>query len=71
MTPLWLLRELRALKTQAGLSMKGFPVLVSHIKPVLTQGEAVEHRIEAQLGAGNEEGFRFIIARQGAQIAFP
>lgn len=70
LTPAWLLRELAALKAEAGVPMKGFPVLVAHIKPVLTGGASAESLIETQLQSGNTEGFRFIIARQGLSLSF-
>lgn len=70
LTPAWLLRELAALKAEAGVSMKGFPVLVAHIKPLLTSGTSAEDLIAAQLLAGNVEGFRFLVARQGLAVSF-
>ncbi|WP_243443870.1 MBL fold metallo-hydrolase [Asaia prunellae] len=70
MTPAWLLRELTSLRMTAGVPMKDFPVLVSHIKPSLTAGLPAEARIKAQLDAGNADGFRFIIARQGMNVVF-
>lgn len=70
LTPHWLLAELDALQAQAGISMRGFPVLVTHIKPVLETGIPVRERIASELEAGNRNGFRFHLAEQGMSLAF-
>lgn len=70
LTPHWLLEELDALQVQAGVPMKGFPVLVSHIKPVLESGVPVRERIASELAAGNRNGFHFRLAEQGMTIRF-
>ncbi|WP_122048972.1 MBL fold metallo-hydrolase [Asaia bogorensis] len=68
LTPRWLLSELAALQGQAGVSMTGFPVVVSHIKPLLEAGATAQKRIGDELSRGNKLGFRFILARQGLTI---
>ncbi len=66
LTPRWLLAELVALRASAGVSMRGFPILVAHIKPRLSEGKSAEALIGEELRAGNDEGYAFTIARQGA-----
>ncbi|MFC0502889.1 MBL fold metallo-hydrolase [Asaia krungthepensis] len=70
LTPRWLLQELGVLRDHAGVSMKGFPVLVSHIKPTLDDNGAVRTTIARELAEGNRDGFRFILAEQGRALSF-
>ncbi|MFT4247306.1 MAG: 3',5'-cyclic-nucleotide phosphodiesterase [Pseudomonas sp.] len=72
LTPRWLLRELRALATQAGGgdALRGLPVVVTHIKPSLQAGRDPRALIEAQLRAGNDLGIAFVLPRQGDRLVF-
>ncbi|MBS1061433.1 3',5'-cyclic-nucleotide phosphodiesterase [Gluconobacter wancherniae] len=63
-----LLQELTALRNEAGVSLKGLPVIVSHIKPSLTSAEASETRIMRELSSGNIQHVRFIVPIQGEVI---
>ncbi|WP_367160516.1 3',5'-cyclic-nucleotide phosphodiesterase [Kozakia baliensis] len=67
LSPHWLLRELREMQKIGGVSLKGLPVLVTHIKSTLKATPAPERTILSELEAGNSGlGVRFVIAEQGA-----
>ena len=75
LTPTWLLRELDRLAQlvhpqQPQEALHGLSIVVTHIKPELTQGPPPQERITQQLQAGNTLGMRLIIASQGSRIEF-
>ncbi|NIE80053.1 MBL fold metallo-hydrolase [Asaia bogorensis] len=70
LTPRWLLSELATLQALAGVPMTGFPVLVSHIKPLLEAGPTAQTRIRNDLDQGNQLGVHFILASQGMTQRF-
>lgn len=66
LTPAWLQKSLAGLETAAGAgSLKGLPVVISHIKYSLRKGELPQDRILAELQAANTLGVRYIIPEQG------
>ena len=71
LTPAYLLRSLHELETAAGGkgSLKGLPIIVSHIKPALS-GPDPRVTIMRELNAGNDLGVRFILPDQGQRWAF-
>ncbi|WON76071.1 MBL fold metallo-hydrolase [Serratia sp. UGAL515B_01] len=72
LTPTWLLKELKNLQQYSGGegSLKGLPVVISHIKPTLKQGEDVRAIIKQQLEQGNDLGVKFILMEQGERQQF-
>ncbi|MNM06745.1 cAMP phosphodiesterases class-II [compost metagenome] len=72
LTPAWLLKELKSLAQYSGGagSLKDFPVVISHIKPSLKQGEDVRATIKQQLDQGNDLGVKFILMAQGDRQTF-
>lgn len=72
LTPAWLLKELKNLARYSGGegSLKDFPVVISHIKPSLKQGEDVRATIKQQLDQGNDLGVKFILMEQGDRQTF-
>lgn len=71
LTPALLLTELRALEAAAGGkgSLKGLPLIVSHIKPSLKSDDPGKV-IAQQLAAGNDLGLRIVIPQQGQRWTF-
>jgi len=72
LTPKLLLEELHDLATQAGgpQSLRGLPVVVSHIKYSFKAGPRPQVAIRRELEAGNDLGVRFIIPEQGDRYRF-
>ncbi|MBC3379081.1 3',5'-cyclic-nucleotide phosphodiesterase [Serratia fonticola] len=72
LTPAWLLKELKNLQQYSGGegSLKDLPVIISHIKPSLKQGEDVRATIKQQLDQGNDLGVKFILMEQGDRQQF-
>ena len=72
LTPAWLLKELKNLQQYSGGegSLKDLPVVISHIKPSLKQGEDVRATIRQQLDQGNDLGVKFILMEQGERQQF-
>lgn len=72
LTPAWLLKELKNLAQYSGGegSLKDFPVVLSHIKPSLKQGEDIRATIKRQLDQGNDLGVKFILMEQGDRQTF-
>ncbi|MFI8415400.1 MBL fold metallo-hydrolase [Serratia sp. NPDC078593] len=72
LTPEWLLKELKNLQKYSGGegSLKDLPVVISHIKPSLKQGEQVRTMIKQQLEQGNDLGVKFILMEQGDRQQF-
>ncbi|CAI0972311.1 Low-affinity cAMP phosphodiesterase [Serratia liquefaciens] len=72
LTPAWLLKELKNLTQYSGGegSLKDFPVVISHIKPSLKQGQDVRATIKQQLEQGNDLGVKFILMEQGDRQTF-
>ena len=52
------------------MALQGLTVVVTHIKPVVTQGPSPQERIAQQLQVRNALGVRFIIPSQGSRIEF-
>jgi 3',5'-cyclic-nucleotide phosphodiesterase len=70
LTPKWVLSALHELDGLAGgKALKDLPVVVTHIKYVLS-GEQPQKRMLEELTAGNDLGVRFIIPQQGARWHF-
>ncbi|MCD2325071.1 3',5'-cyclic-nucleotide phosphodiesterase [Sphingomonas sp. IC-56] len=70
LTPRHLLTELRKLEAVAGKgSLKGMPIVVSHIKYALTDIQP-QAQILSELNAGNDLGVRFLIPEQGQRFRF-
>ena len=70
LTPRWVLSELRELDKRAGGgTLKGLPVVVSHIKYALTK-EQPQKQMSQELEAGNDLGVRFVIPEQGGRWHF-
>lgn len=68
LTPHWLLAELHRLEALAGKgSLKGMPIVVSHIKYALADVQP-QARIMAELEAGNDLGVRFVLPEQGQRL---
>jgi len=67
LTPAWLLKELKNLQQYIGEegSLKDLPIVISHIKPSLKQGEDVRATIKQQLEQGNKLGVKFMVMEQG------
>ncbi|GEL02507.1 3',5'-cyclic-nucleotide phosphodiesterase [Swaminathania salitolerans] len=70
LTPRWLLQSLSMLEERSGVSLRGFPVLVSHIKPSTIRDGAETDRIASELEQGNRSGIVFTLAEQGMTIRF-
>lgn len=72
LTPRWLLKELQNLQQYSGGegALKDLPVVISHIKPSLKQGEDVRATIKQQLAEGNRLGVKFILMEQGERQQF-
>jgi 3',5'-cyclic-nucleotide phosphodiesterase len=67
LTPRWLMTELEDLAAQTGRdALKGFPVVVTHIKP----GGNREEMIRRELKAYNPLAVKIIIPEQGKQLRF-
>ena len=67
LTPRWLMNEMRDLEQAAGAEkLRGFPVVITHIKPSGDQ-EAV---IRRELAADNPLGLRLIFPEQGKKMEF-
>ncbi|PUZ30136.1 3',5'-cyclic-nucleotide phosphodiesterase [Chitinophaga costaii] len=65
LTPHWLMTELAVLDSLAGPgSLKGLPVLITHIKPVGNN----EARIKVQLAKGNALGVKLLFPQQAQVI---
>ncbi|WP_114185135.1 MBL fold metallo-hydrolase [Microvirga aerophila] len=70
LTPKWVHKTLHGLDQEAGgNALKGLPVVVSHIKYLLT-GEQPQEAIRQELEAGNDLGVQFVIPEQGAVYHF-
>jgi 3',5'-cyclic-nucleotide phosphodiesterase len=72
MNPKWLLKELKNLEKLSGEGqpLKGLPVVISHIKPSLQQGQDVRKVITDELAQGNDMGIKFIVMEQGDSQRF-
>ena len=75
LTPRWLMEELGRLAQvvhpqDPHAALQGLTVVVTHIKPALTQGPSPQERIVQQLQARNTLGVRFIIPSQGSRLEF-
>lgn len=72
LTPALLLAELKRLETYAGGegALRGLPIVITHIKPTLTAGEAPRELIRRQLEQGNNVGADFIFMQQGERRQF-
>ena len=51
-------------------ALQGLTVVVTHIKPALTQGPSPQERIVQQLQARNALGVRIMIPSQGSRLEF-
>lgn len=70
MTPKWAHKTLHVLDQEAGgNTLKGLPVVVSHIKYSLSD-EQPQEAIRKELEAGNDLGVQFVIPDQGALYHF-
>lgn len=72
LTPALLLAELHDLADLAGgpQSLRGLPIVVSHIKYSFKAGPRPQETIRRELEAGNDLGVRFVIPEQGDRYAF-
>lgn len=71
LTPSWLLKSLRELDALAGgQALAGLPVVISHIKFSIKNGELPEQQILQQLQKDNDLGVRFIVPQQGDRWGF-
>ena len=72
LTPDWLLKELQNLEKYSGGkgSLKGFNVIISHVKPTLNKNTNVRTVILDQLKDGNTLGVNFIMLDQGDSKEF-
>lgn len=75
LTPKWLMEELGHLAQLVDpqhphAALHGLTIVVTHIKPALTQGPSPQERITQQLQARNTLGVRFIVPSQGSRIEF-
>jgi 3',5'-cyclic-nucleotide phosphodiesterase len=67
LTPRWLMKEMKELEMAAGPgSLRGFPVVITHIKPAGNQ----ENEIHRELTAGNTSQLRLIFPEQGKRLEF-
>ena len=70
LTPRYVLEQLRELDRLAGGgTLKGLPVMISHIKYALGR-EQPQRRVLEELEAGNDIGVRFIVPEQGTRWHF-
>ena len=72
LTPDWLLKELKKLESHAGGSgsLKGLPVVISHVKPSLQADADPEATILDELNQGNDLGVVFVRMTQGERRRF-
>jgi len=75
LTPSWMMAEMHTLAqrvdpTDPTSALDGFPVIVSHIKPVFQMVEPPRMVIERQLAQINDLGIDFIFPYQGMRIDF-
>lgn len=71
LTPSWLLKSLRELDALAGgQALVGLPVVISHIKFSIKNGQLPEQQILQQLQKDNDLGVRFIVPQQGDRWGF-
>jgi 3',5'-cyclic-nucleotide phosphodiesterase len=71
LTPAWLMAALRDLAAAAGAeSMKGLPLVISHIKYSLLADAPPQQAIRQELEAANDLGLRIIIPQQGDRYRF-
>ncbi|EFE93524.1 MBL fold metallo-hydrolase [Serratia odorifera] len=72
LTPDWLLKELHNLQKYSGGdgSLQDLPVVISHVKPSIRQGDDVRTTIKRQLDQGNDLGVKFIMMEQGDRQTF-
>ena len=75
LTPRWLMEELGHLAQVVNpqhprAALQGLTVVVTHIKPALTQGPSPQERIVQQLQARNALGVRIMIPSQGSRLEF-
>jgi len=75
LTPSWMMAEMHALAQRVDpvdptSALDGFPVIVSHIKPVFQMVEPPRMVIERQLAQINDLGIDFIFPYQGMRIDF-
>ncbi len=67
LTPRWLLSEMRDLEGLAGAgSLKGLPVVITHIKPSGNQEEVIRRELTAE----NPLGLKLVFHEQGKRIGF-
>ncbi len=67
LTPKWLMHEMDVLSSFTGQpALKGFPVVVTHIKP----SPVKERQIKTQLAAANTLQLQIIIPEQGERLEF-
>ena len=72
LTPDWLIKELQNLEKYSGGkgSLKGFNVIISHVKPSLDKGIDTRSIVREQLRVGNTMGVNFIMLDQGEKAGF-
>ena len=72
LTPDWLIRELQNLEKYSGGkgSLKGFNVIISHVKPSLNKNIDTRALIREQLKSGNTLGINFTMLDQGEKAEF-
>lgn len=71
LTPAKLMESLRSLAALSGAeSLKGLPVVVSHIKYSLLADEPPQQAIRRELEAANDLGLRILIPQQGDRYRF-
>lgn len=71
LTPAWLMASLRGLAALAGAeSLKGLPLVVSHIKYSLRADTPPQQAIARELEAANDLGLRILIPQQGDRYRF-
>jgi len=75
LTPSWMMAELHTLAQLVRPhdpygALNGFPVIVTHIKPVLEMIEPPRNTIARQLDQLNDLGVKFIFPHQGMRIDF-
>ncbi len=71
LTPAWLMASLRELQALAGPgSLRGLPVVISHVKYSLLAEEPPEQVIRRELEAANDLGLRIVMPRQGDRYRF-
>jgi len=71
LTPAWLQKSLGELEALAGAgSLKGLPVVISHVKYSLKKGETPAQAILDELEGGNPLGVKYIVPEQGESWRF-